>query len=116
MDNTSSATEKISASGPRRIVSVLRSSGVTLDAAGNIYGTTPQGGGSGRCGNGCGVAYKLTATSSSSWTYSTLHVFSGGADGSQPSPLVFYGDGDLFGTTLLGGGDFLGTVFEITPN
>src|SRR5207244_5708336 len=33
--------------------------GVTLDAQGNIYGTTVTGG-TGSCEGGCGVAYKLT--------------------------------------------------------
>ena len=33
--------------------------GVTLDAAGNLYGTAVTGG-SGSCEGGCGVTYKLT--------------------------------------------------------
>jgi uncharacterized repeat protein (TIGR03803 family) len=89
--------------------------GITLDAAGNVYGTTGYGGGSKNCANGCGVAYELTATSSSSWTYSTLHVFTL-TDGRAPSSLVLDGAGDLFGITVLGGADNVGTVFEITPN
>jgi uncharacterized repeat protein (TIGR03803 family) len=89
--------------------------GVTLDAAGNVYGTTQNGGGSQNCTDGCGVAYKLSATSSSSWTHSMLHVFTL-ADGRAPSLLVLDGAGNLFGTTVLGGADSLGTVFEIEPN
>jgi uncharacterized repeat protein (TIGR03803 family) len=88
--------------------------GVTLDTAGNVYGTT-QGGGNLNCVGGCGVAYKLTATSSTSWTNSILHNFTG-ADGEYPSPLLLDGVGDLFGTTVEGGAGNVGTVFEITPN
>lgn len=88
--------------------------GVTLDAAGNGYGTTGNGGGSQNCTIGCGVAYKLTKTSSTSWTYSMLHTFTG-PDGKYPNALVLDGAGNLFGTTNQGGADSLGTVFEIAP-
>jgi uncharacterized repeat protein (TIGR03803 family) len=83
--------------------------GVTLDAAGNIYGATLNGG-----VMGFGVVYKLTATSSTSWTHSILHAFTG-PDGEYPSPLLLDGVGDLFGTTTEGGAGNVGTVFEITP-
>ena len=56
--------------------------GVTLDAAGNIYGTAVTGG-SGSCEGGCGVTYKLTK-SGTTWTQSVIHAFTGGADGSGP--------------------------------
>ena len=54
--------------------------GVTLDAAGNLYGTAVTGG-SGSCEGGCGVTYKLTK-SGTAWTQSVIHAFTGGADGS----------------------------------
>jgi uncharacterized repeat protein (TIGR03803 family) len=84
--------------------------GVTLDAAGNIYGATLNGG-----VKSVGVVYKLTATSSTSWTHSILHTFTG-PDGADPSALLLDSAGDLFGTTVEGGAGNLGTVFEITPN
>ena len=56
--------------------------GVTLDAAGNLYGTAVTGG-SGSCEGGCGVTYKLTK-SGTTWTQSVIHAFTGGADGSGP--------------------------------
>ena len=46
--------------------------GVTLDAAGNLYGTAVTGG-SGSCEGGCGVTYKLTK-SGTTWTQSVIHV------------------------------------------
>ncbi len=49
---------------------------VTLDAAGNVYGTTDFGGdvSSPKCNtNGCGVVFKLTPTASSPWTKSAIY-------------------------------------------
>jgi uncharacterized repeat protein (TIGR03803 family) len=90
--------------------------GVTVDEADNIYGTTQVGGSSQNCTNGCGVAYKLTATSSGSWNHSILHIFTA-VDGDSPSSaLILDNVGNLFGTTSAGGIGNFGTVFEITPN
>src|SRR5205823_9098283 len=50
--------------------------GVTLDRAGNLYGTAVTGG-SGSCEGGCGVVYKLT-NSGGSWTQAVVHAFAGG--------------------------------------
>src|SRR2546430_13820984 len=49
--------------------------GVTLDAAGNLYGTT-YAGGLGRCSqenNGCGTVFELTNTGG--WTHTILYLF-----------------------------------------
>jgi len=98
-------------------------SGVISDVAGNLYGTTTEGGHAAACGGGigCGIVYKLTPNSTG-WSYSVLHVFKGGQDGSYPlGSLVFDTAGDLYGTTVSGGGnsksctDGCGTVFELTP-
>ena len=86
---------------------------------GNLYGTTSGGGTSGSCGglsalglenSGCGTIFKLT----SSGALTTLHTFSGSADGSAPSALLQGGDGNLYGSTLLGGASGVGTIFRIT--
>src|SRR2546427_10654968 len=46
-----------------------------------------------------------------------LHNFGNGADGIQPcAGLIFDAAGDLFGTTLAGGANGYGTVFELMPN
>jgi uncharacterized repeat protein (TIGR03803 family) len=85
--------------------------GVTLDSAGNIYGTAAYGG-SASCA--CGVVYKLEPNSDGTWTYTVLHSFDG-SDGDLPvANLVLY-NGNLYGTTATGGSGGGGVVFEITP-
>lgn len=86
-----------------------------FDAAGNLYGTTFEGGNS-RCGCG-GVVFQLTPKSDGRWTETVLHVFRGGNDGGGPrAGLIFDADGNLYSTTAFGGIPNLGTVFELTPN
>lgn len=88
--------------------------GVVIDGTGNIYGTTYGGGGTG-CGTGCGTVYELSPTLTGGWTYSLTYSFTGGADGAQPlSQLVLDSSGNLYGTTLYGGSDNLGGVFELS--
>jgi uncharacterized repeat protein (TIGR03803 family) len=78
--------------------------GVVRDAAGNLFGTTTQGGDSND-----GTLFELAAGGS---TITTLVSFNG-ANGARPTaPLITDGNGNLFGTTSTGGnaaGD--GTVF-----
>jgi len=86
--------------------------GVTLDAAGNLYGTTFYGG-SKTCG--CGVVYKLPPTVSGPWKYTVLHQFLG-VDGAQPDAnLVIDKAGNLYGTTATGGAGGYGVAFQVTP-
>jgi uncharacterized repeat protein (TIGR03803 family) len=82
--------------------------GVTLDAAGNLYGTTNY-------GSGAGVVYKL-AHKGSGWVFSPLYSFRGHNDGAGPMGGVTLGrDGNLYGTTF-GGGQFdAGTVYKLSP-
>jgi uncharacterized repeat protein (TIGR03803 family) len=88
--------------------------GVTIDAAGNLYGTAVTGGG-GFCEGGCGVTYKLTK-SGGQWTQTVIHAFTGGDDGSGPgSPVVLDKAGNVYGTTPTGGADGLGTVYQLHP-
>jgi uncharacterized repeat protein (TIGR03803 family) len=88
---------------------------LVLDKAGNLYGTTQYGGGSGKCPAGCGVVFKLSPGKKGSWTYSVLHRFTGGADGGEPwiGPTID-SKGNLYGTTMFGGTGG-GVVFELTP-
>jgi uncharacterized repeat protein (TIGR03803 family) len=73
-----------------------------LDAAGNLYGTTPYGGDP-NCstnGNGCGVVFRL----SKSGVFKVLHTFTSFANGVQPNgTLVMDASGNLYGATILGG-------------
>jgi uncharacterized repeat protein (TIGR03803 family) len=88
--------------------------GVTLDSHGNLYGTTVTGG-SGACEGGCGVVYKLTHTQGR-WTQTVIYSFTGSKDGSGPgSPVVFDRQGNLFGTTPVGGANGVGTIYELKP-
>ena len=85
--------------------------GVVMDKAGNLYGTTTNGGTS--CD--CGVVYKLTPDGNGKWSYTVLHAFSGG-DGAIPAGNLILDDkGNLYGGTVLGGGDNDGVIFELTP-
>ena len=90
--------------------------GLTVDKAGNFYGTTFAGGSS-----KLGTAYRLKR-SGSSWVADGLYSFLGGAsDGAEPLGRVIFGpDGSLYGTASVGGtGQFCsvgcGTVFKLRP-
>lgn len=101
------------------------SSGVILDAAGNLYGVTWYGGryNTSVCSPGCGTAFKLTPGENGIWTPTSLHSFGKGKDGNEPlGTLIFDGSGNLYGVTFEGGKNSenclaggCGTVFEITP-
>jgi uncharacterized repeat protein (TIGR03803 family) len=83
--------------------------GVTFDRAGNIYGTTAEGGTA-----NVGTAFKLTKANG--WKKTILHQFLGlsAHDGANPNGLVFDQEGNLYGSTV-GGGEFNpGTIFRLT--
>jgi uncharacterized repeat protein (TIGR03803 family) len=87
---------------------------LTFDAAGNLYGTADVGGVS--CGQayGCGVAFELSP-GSNGWTETVLHSFQGGVDGYYPiAALVLDKHGHLYSTTVNGGGDDQGSVYELS--
>jgi uncharacterized repeat protein (TIGR03803 family) len=100
---------------------VTPTAGVTMDAEGNLYGTTYWGG-NGDCfdGNGCGLVYKLSP-GKRGWKETILYAFTGASDGAYPGngALVFDTAGNLYGTTLYGGSESWpngnGTVFKLTP-
>lgn len=98
--------------------------GLTMDRAGNLYGTTRTGGdvdGGYYCMlyqyNGCGTVFKLSPHGGS-WLYSTLYQFQS-YDGAYPQTAVTLApNGVLYGSTGLGGrcGGFgCGTVFSAAP-
>jgi uncharacterized repeat protein (TIGR03803 family) len=84
---------------------------VTLDAHGNLYGTTSMGG-----ANGVGVVYELSP-SGSSWKQTVLYTFQGLSDGQNPvGGVAVDRDGNLYGTTFDGGDNGGGTVYELSPS
>ena len=92
--------------------------GVTLDKAGNLYGTTYAGGSLANCiyygFDGCGTVYKLSHKGSG-WTFANLYTFVG-QDGANPLARVVFGpNGALYGTTNVGGGYRAGAVFQLQP-
>jgi uncharacterized repeat protein (TIGR03803 family) len=92
--------------------------GLVFDKAGNLYGTTYQGG-----YNGAGMVFELTPGENGTWTETVVYNFCSAtncADGKFPEAgLVFDTAGNLYGTTYWGGAGtcvyVCGTVFELTP-
>ena len=89
---------------------------LAFDKLGNIFGTTQQGGVP-RCGGlGCGVVYKLSHRSAL-WSETPIYQFTGLSDGVTPNGgVVFDPSGNLYGTTVSGGANKFGTVFQLTPS
>ena len=86
-------------------------SDLTLDAAGNFYGTTSVGG-----IPGYGTVFELQHTNDG-WKKQILHSFVGGSDGAYPAAgVIFDHAGSLYGATKGGGVGDAGTVFKLTPN
>lgn len=83
---------------------------LVMDVAGNLYGTTISDGASGH-----GAVFKLTP-SNGTWTYTSLHDFTGGGDGGYPyCNLVLDENGNIYGTASAGGAFNGGVIFEIKP-
>jgi uncharacterized repeat protein (TIGR03803 family) len=86
--------------------------GLVFDNKGRIYGTTYFGGNeSGECnggvgGTGCGTVFALDPPmrKGSTWTEKVIHRFDGLDGGSPAGGVVFGRNGDLYCTTLGGGG------------
>jgi uncharacterized repeat protein (TIGR03803 family) len=87
--------------------------GVILDSAGNLYGTTTEGGTGGLTGAQEGVVYKMSPTGQETVLYS----FTGLSDGGTPSAGVIRdSEGNLYGTTFYGGAFNGGVVYKLTPS
>jgi hypothetical protein len=102
------------------------SGNLVADGHGNFYGVAGDGIPCHENSLGCGVVYKI-APSGEQWKETVLYMFRGGSDGAVPfGSLVLDGAGNIFGTTMDGGGQGnctfeqqnlgCGTVFELTPS
>jgi hypothetical protein len=106
----------------------LPQTSLIMDAKGNLYGVTFDGG-TGNCNftiPGCGIVFQLSPPPhGKTWTETVLYNFQDGKDGTHPlSPLVFDVTGNLYGTTNYGGdmncanqnGLGCGVVFMLSPS
>lgn len=84
---------------------------LVADARGNLFGTTQYG------GTTYGLVFELIPDKNGTWSEQVLYTFAGSPnDGTYPSSaLIFDGQGNLYGTTQLGGTWGAGTVFELSP-
>ena len=90
---------------------------LVVDASGNIYGTAVEGG-----TYDSGVVFELSSTENG-WKETVLYSFSSGPDGGQPyGGVTLDGQGNLYGTAVVGGNmrnancveDGCGVVFKLT--
>ncbi|HEY6327531.1 MAG TPA: choice-of-anchor tandem repeat GloVer-containing protein [Candidatus Cybelea sp.] len=80
--------------------------GVTFDASGNLYGTTPDGG-----VRSHGIVYEVTSHGQER----IVHTFTGGKDGGTGLlGLLLLESGSFYGVTEEGGAHSAGTVFRLT--
>ena len=83
--------------------------GLIMDSPGNIYGSTPFGGG------GAGTVFQMVYTNDS-WTFSTLYSFSAFGQPGPEDKLTLDAAGNLFGATYEYGLYGRGSVFRLTPS
>jgi uncharacterized repeat protein (TIGR03803 family) len=87
-------------------------SGLIMDAAGDLFGTTEYGG-----ANSDGTVFEIPKSGTSYSSTPTVLVSFNSANGAYPvSGLIMDAAGDLFGTTVSGGANSDGTVFEIAKS
>jgi len=85
--------------------------GLVFDQAGNLFGTTPDGG-----AHSAGVVFELSPTKYG-WKQKVIHAFTGGRDGSTGSLglLLLDATGNIYGVSELGGPQGAGAVYELSP-
>jgi len=94
--------------GPPCVDGQYPTSGLIQDAAGNLYGTTDNGG-----ANNSGAVFKIDSTGHETVLYSFCSA-TGCRDGLDPwAGLIQDAAGNLYGTTVLGGVNGYGTVFKV---
>ena len=86
------------------------SGAVVMDAAGNLYGATSDGG-----PNDAGTVWELSP-SNGNWTFSVLYSFTGSGNNGPNGGLFMDPSGNLYGATLLEGASRQGNVFKLSPS
>lgn len=87
-------------------------SSVGLDSAGNVYGTTTEGG----TANG-GIVYELVSGNGGQYTERIVHSFANpqNQQANDSHPLIFDAAGNLYGVSMIGGKNSSGVAFELMP-
>jgi uncharacterized repeat protein (TIGR03803 family) len=80
--------------------------GITIDANGNLFGTVQIG-----AAGAPGAIWELAKGSSK---ITTLYSFTGGATGGTPSGITIDSNGNLFGSTLSGGVNGAGIIWQLS--
>ncbi len=84
--------------------------GITLGADGNLYGTTESGG-----TNNTGTIYRAALSGAFGTIFDFAADTSGNQTGASPTGAIVFGpDGNLYGTTALGGSYDLGTLYAVS--
>jgi uncharacterized repeat protein (TIGR03803 family) len=85
-------------------------SNLVFDTAGNLYGTTSEG------GLGSGTIFKLSPVGGGQWIESVVHAFEGPPDGAFAyNGMVVDRFGNFYGATVHGGDDDDGCIYQFTP-
>jgi uncharacterized repeat protein (TIGR03803 family) len=85
-------------------------SNLVFDKAGNLYGTTSEG------GLGRGVIFKLAPVGGGNWTETVVHAFEGPPDGGFAyNGMVVDAFGNFYGATVHGGENDDGSVYNFIP-
>jgi uncharacterized repeat protein (TIGR03803 family) len=88
--------------------------GLISDSAGNLYGTTFQGGAYGH-----GTVFDLSPIAGGGWNEAVIYSFNekpGQVEYGPESGLIFDAAGNLYGTRSTGGTSGFGMVFELSPS
>jgi uncharacterized repeat protein (TIGR03803 family) len=93
------------------------SAALIFDSAGNLYGTTDNGGAA-KCNKngGCGTVFELSPSTGGQWTEQILYTFTNADEYDvQPQDIIFDSSGNIYGTTFDGGGELCcGSAFKLT--
>jgi uncharacterized repeat protein (TIGR03803 family) len=100
--------------------------GLVSDAAGNLFGSTDEGGSGGcslrathdrgqsGCVNGCGTLFQLSHGARGHYSFTVVHYFTAPTGAGPSGNMVFDAAGSLYGSAVIGGSGS-GVVFKLAP-